>query len=120
MPRLTFHAARTTINQPLPLGIVLNDSTGEETLIFTGFAEGTSLSAGSALSSTRWSLPARDLDKAFISAPQNFEGAMEVIVTLYSSSQDILETKQARFEWNSSGKADKLPVTLAPGQRLVR
>jgi hypothetical protein len=119
-PRLAFHSSRATINQPLPLGIVLNDGTGQETLVLSGFVAGTSLSAGTALSATRWSVPGRDLDKAFISAPENFEGVMEVIVTLYSSGQDILETKQARFEWSGSGKADKLPVTIAPDQRLSR
>ena len=119
-PYLIFENSKASINRPLPLGIVLNNSVNEETVVLSGLIEGTSLSAGTALTATRWSLPARDLDKAFISAPENFEGVMEVIVTLYSSRQDILETKQARFEWNGSGKADKLPVTIAPDQRLSR
>lgn len=119
-PRLAFQTATTTINQPLPLGIVLNDSTGEETLVFSGFVEGTSLSAGTALTATRWSLPSRDLEKAFISAPENFDGTMQIQITLYSSSQDIIETKQVRFEWSGSSKADKLPVTRSPTQRLSR
>jgi hypothetical protein len=119
-PRLAFHASSATINQPLPLGIVLNDSTGEETLVLTGFVEGTSLSAGTALSATRWSLPGRDLEKAFISAPENFDGTMQVTITLYSSRQDILETKDVRFEWGGSSKGDKLPVTISPAHRLSR
>lgn len=119
-PRLAFHTARATINQPLPLGIVLNDGTGEETLVFSGFAEGTSFSAGTALSATRWSMPGRDLDKAFISAPENFDGIMQVTVTLYSSRQEIFETKEVRFEWNISQKGDKLPVQISPAQRLAR
>jgi hypothetical protein len=117
---LTFQTSRAAINQPLPLGIALINSTGGETLVLSGFVEGTSLSAGTALGTTRWSLPGRDLDKAFISAPENFEGIMDVIVTLYSSRQEILETKQVHFEWNGSGKADKLPITNAPDQRLLR
>jgi hypothetical protein len=119
-PRLVFHSSRATINQPLPLGIVLNDSTGQETLVLSGFVAGTSLSAGTALSATRWSVPGRDLDKAFISAPENFDGTMQVTVTLYSSRQDILETKDVRFEWSGSSKGDKLPVTITPAQRLSR
>jgi hypothetical protein len=119
-PRLAFHSSRATINQPLPLGIVLNDSTGQETLVLSGFVAGTSLSAGTALSATRWSVPGRDLDKAFISAPENFDGTMQVTVTLYSSRHDILETKDVRFEWSGSSKGDKLPVTITPAQRLSR
>jgi hypothetical protein len=112
--------SRASINRPLPLGVVLKNSINAETVILSGLVEGTSLSAGTALTATRWSLPARDLDKAFISAPQNFEGVMEVTINLYSSSQDILETKHARFEWIGSGKGDKLPVTIVPAQRLTR
>jgi hypothetical protein len=119
-PRLGFHSSRATTNQPLPLGIVLNDGAGEETLVLSGFVAGTSLSAGTALSATRWSVPGRDLDKAFISAPENFDGTMQVTVTLYSSRQDILETKDVRFEWSGSSKGDKLPVTITPAQRLPR
>jgi hypothetical protein len=107
-----------SINHPLPLGIVLINGVGEETVVLSGLIEGTSLSVGTPLTATRWSLPGRDLDKAFISAPENFEGVMEVIVTLYSSRQDILERKQSRFEWNGSGKGDKLPVTTVPDRRF--
>jgi hypothetical protein len=65
-------------------------------------------------------VPGRDLEKAFISAPENFDGTMQVTVTLYSSRQDILETKEVRFEWSGSSKGDKLPVTISPAQRLSR
>jgi hypothetical protein len=119
-PYLIFENSKASINHPLPLGIVLNNSVNEETVVLNGLIEGTSLSAGTALTATRWSLPGRDLDKTFISAPENFEGVMEVIVTLYSSRQDILETKQVRFEWSGSSKGDKLPITISPAQRLSR
>ena len=119
-PYLIVENSKASINRPLPLGIVLINSVNEETVVLSGLIEGTSLSAGTALTATRWSLPARDSDKAFISAPENFEGVMEVIVTLYSTRQDILETKQVRFEWSGSSKGDKLPITISPAQRLSR
>ena len=75
-------------------------------------------SAGAALGATRWSLPGIDADKTFISAPENFSGTMMITVTLYSSRQEILETKAARFEWSGSVKGDKLPVTVSPDRRL--
>ena len=89
-------------------------------MVLSGIIEGTSLSAGSALTDTRWSLPGRDLDKTYISAPKDFDGAMEVTVTLYSSGQDVLETKRTRFSWSGSGKGDKLPVTLPSAQNPAR
>lgn len=119
-PRLAFQNLRAAINQPLPLGIVLTNGIGGETLVLSGFVEGTSLSTGTALSTTRWSVPGHDLDKTFISAPNDFNGIMQVAVTLYSSTQDVLETKEARFEWSSSRKGDKLPVTNSPPSGLAR
>jgi hypothetical protein len=119
-PRLAIQNLRAAINQPLPLGIVLTNGTGAETLVLSGFVEGTSFSAGTALSATRWSMPGRDLDKAFISAPENFDGIMQVTVTLYSSRQEIFETKEVRFEWSISHKGDKLPVQRSPAQHLAR
>ena len=119
-PRLAFQDLRAVVNQPLALGIALINSSGGETLVLSGFVEGTSLSAGTALGTTRWSVPGRDLDKAFISAPENFDGIMQVTVTLYSSRQDILETKEVRFEWNTSHKGDKLPVQISPAQPVAR
>jgi hypothetical protein len=117
-PHLAIQNSKAAINQPIPLGIALHKSIGGETLVLSGFVEGTSLSVGIALSATRWSVPGRDLDKAFISAPENFDGTMQVTITLYSSRQDILETKEVRFEWSGSSKGDKLPVTISPAQRL--
>jgi hypothetical protein len=119
-PRLAFQDLRAAANQPLALGIVLINGTGGETLVLNGFVEGTSFSAGTALGTTRWSVPGRDLDQTFISAPENFEGIMQVTVTLYSSRQDILETKEVRFEWNISHKGNKLPVQISPAQPVAR
>ena len=119
-PYLVFENLKASRNEPLALGIALINSIGEETVVLSGLIEGTSLSVGTPLTATRWSLPGQDLAKAFISAPENFEGVMDVLVTLYSSRQDVLETKQVHFEWKGSGKADKLPVTIAPDQRLLR
>lgn len=119
-PYLAVKDTKASVNQPLPVGITLENSHGGETVLLSGFHEGTTLSAGSALAKTRWSLPGNDLDKAFISAPENFEGVMEVTVTLYSSRQDVLETKRTRFSWSRSGKGDKLRVGSPPVQNLAR
>ena len=50
---------------------------GHEIVVLEGFAEGT-LSVGTSLSSSRWSLPAEGLDQAFVGAPKDFSGTMEV------------------------------------------
>ena len=113
-PHLAFQNSTAPINQPLPLGIALNKSIGGETLVLSRLPEGTSVSVGTALGTTRWSVPGRDLDKAFLSAPENFNGTMQVTATLYSSAHDIIETKELRFEWGISKKEDRLPAPISP------
>jgi hypothetical protein len=106
-PHLAFQNSTGAINDPLPLGIVLNDGAGGETLILSDLVEGTKLSAGTELSPTRWSIPGRDLDKAFIAAPENFSGSMQVTAKLYSSGNLVLETENIRFEWTGSRTEDR-------------
>lgn len=110
-PYLSFQNSKAAINQPLELGIVLNNGTGAEILVLSGFSEGTRFSAGAALSATRWSLPGPDTDKAFISAPENFSGTMQVTATLYSSAHEILETKVVRFEWSVPEEEERMAGT---------
>jgi hypothetical protein len=94
----------------------LNNSSGGETLVLSDLADGTKLSAGTALSSTRWSVPGRDVDKAFIAAPENFSGSMQVTAKLYSSGNLALETKNVRFEWTGSrSENENGPATIAKG-----
>jgi hypothetical protein len=110
-PHLVVQNFSAAINTPLPLGIVLKDSSGGETLVLSDLIERTTLSAGTPLSSTRWSVPGRDLDKAFIAAPENFIGGMQVTATLYSADNVILETKNIRFTWSVSKAEDRTGST---------
>jgi len=89
-------------------------------LVLGNLAEGTELSAGTALGPTRWSIPGRDLDKAFIAAPENFSGSMQVTAKLYSSGNLVLETKEIRFEWAGSQTEDRPADMTSPRSRLLR
>jgi hypothetical protein len=68
------------------------------------------------------------LDKAFIAAPENFSGSMQVTAKLYSSDNLLTETKTIRFEWTRSqteirpGSVDAtraLPVETSNGSGLI-
>jgi len=114
-PTLSFRNSSGPINQPLELGIALNNGTGAEILVLSGISPGTSLSAGASLSATRWSLPGPVIDNAFISAPADFRGTMPVTATLYSSAHDILETRDIRFEWGVAEAERGAPGTDLTG-----
>jgi TPR repeat protein len=51
------------------------------------------------------------MDKAFISAPENFRGTMRVVATLYSASHEILETNAIRFEWRIPEEVERTVST---------
>jgi hypothetical protein len=87
------------VNQPVPLGLSISGDPGIEIVVLDGFAEGTELSTGTRLSSRRWSLPAKDLETAFVGPPKDFIGTMQVTAKLYSSSDELLQTTTIRLGW---------------------
>lgn len=132
-PSLSFRNSSGPIDQPLELGIALNNGTGAEILVLSGLSPGTSLSAGAPLSATRWSLPGPDVDNAFISAPADFRGTMPITATLYSSAHDVLETREISFDWNNTepkggsagtdltgGVSSTAPTTVADDAQRAR
>jgi hypothetical protein len=72
--RLVVESQMGFANEPLPLGVSLNDASGGETVFLAGFAAGTEVSAGSPLGLTRWRVSAHDLDTAFAYSPRGFVG----------------------------------------------
>jgi hypothetical protein len=119
-PHLGFHNSVGAINEPLPLGIILNSSFGGETLILSGLPAGAKLSAGTDLGSTRWSVLGRDLDYAFIAAPENFSGSMQLTAKLYSSGNAVLETRNICYVWTDGHTENQFgTVGLSGGAQAI-
>jgi hypothetical protein len=87
------------VNEPLPIGIWLNDASGKETVTIAGLAKGTELSLGTADDVGGWLLSAGDLDKTFVGPPRDFVGVMDASVKLSSAGGQLLESQVIRFEW---------------------
>jgi hypothetical protein len=86
-------------NDPLPLGVALNEATGAEMLTLVGLAHGTRLTAGTPLGLTGWQLAARDLGRAFAYAPKDFVGVMDAAVDLRSPRDRLMDSQIVRLEW---------------------
>lgn len=86
LPRLVVKGAKGFVNEPLPLGVSINDASGGERVILAGFAIGTKLSAGTPLGLTSWQMLARDVGNAFVYAPKDFVGIMVAAIDLRSPS----------------------------------
>jgi hypothetical protein len=107
--RLVVEGQRGFANEPLPLGVALNEATGAEMLTLVGLAHGTKLTAGTPLGRTGWQLSARDLAKAFAYAPRDFVGVMDAAVDLRSPRDRLMDSQIVRLEWVQNKQALALP-----------
>lgn len=97
--RLVVEDQKGFTNEPLPLGISLKDASDGEIVTVAGLAEGTELSLGTSKGLAGWVVSARDLDKTFVGAREQFVGTMDATVNLQSASGQLVDSQVIRFEW---------------------
>jgi hypothetical protein len=100
LPRLVIKAQKGFVNEPLSLGVSINDASGQETVVLAGLASGTTLSTGTPLGFTSWRMLARDVGNAFVYAPKDFVGVMVAAIDLRLPSNWIIESQTVRLEWS--------------------
>jgi hypothetical protein len=110
--RLVVESQRAFANEPLPLGVALNDASGGEVLTLVGLTAGTKLSAGAPRGLTGWQVSARDLSKAFAYAPMDFVGVMDAAVDLRSATDRLMDSQVVRLEWIQ--KKPEVAAVLGP------
>jgi hypothetical protein len=110
--RLLVESQRGFANEPLPLGVALNEAAGGEMLTLVGLASGTKLSAGTPLGLTGWQVPARDLGKAYAYAPKDFVGVMDAAVDLRSPRDRLMDSQIVRLEWVQKKEEARLTPRL--------
>jgi hypothetical protein len=119
LARLVVESQKAFANEPLPIGILIKDALGGETVTVVSLAEGTEVSLGTSLGLAGWLVSARDLDKAFIAAPKDFVGTMHATVKLHSAAGQLLDSQVIRFEWIERQKADLMPPLNLPETTAV-
>jgi hypothetical protein len=97
--RLIVENQRAFANDPLPLGVSINDSSGGETITLVGLAGGTKLTAGMPLGLTGWQMSARDLGNVYAYAPKDFVGIMDTAIDLRSARDRLVDSQIVRLEW---------------------
>jgi len=106
LPRLVVKSIKGFVNEPLQLGVSMNDASDGEWVILAGFAIGTRLSTGTPLGSTSWQMSARDVGNALVYAPKDFVGVMAAAIDLRSPSDWLLDSQTVRHEWIPAGRQD--------------
>jgi hypothetical protein len=99
--RLIIESPRGAVNEPLPLGITIENATGGETVTITGLTDGTDLSLGSFSDLLAWTIAAGEVEQTFVGPPKHFVGRMEATVRLRSASGRLLDEQALRLEWTA-------------------
>jgi hypothetical protein len=106
--RLVVEGRKGFTNEPLPLGISLNDASGAESVTLAGLEVGTRLSAGAPLGLTSWQLSARDVPDALVYAPKDFVGTMVAAIDLRTGDW-LMDSRTVRLEWMQKNEARSAP-----------
>jgi hypothetical protein len=96
--RLLVHDGRAGANLLVPAGIAVEGSRTDATIILSGLAADTRLSAGSPFGTGGWRLEAAELEGLQIQAPRDFAGAMNVKVDLMVGDH-LADSRPLRLEW---------------------
>lgn len=98
-PRLMVKGQKGLVNEPLPLGVSLNDASGGEKVILAGLASGTIVSVGTPLGVTGWQISAGDVSNALVYAPKDFIGIIVAAIDLRSPGDWLMDSGIVRLEW---------------------
>ena len=93
------------VGEAVPLGVSVRDSGKGCLVVVSGFANGTTLSAGGLMADNNWWLSAADLKQAMIRPPQHFVGAMNVTVELRLADTTLQDRRTLHFKWVDAGPA---------------
>jgi NitT/TauT family transport system substrate-binding protein len=72
-------------------------------VVINGLAAGSALSAGTQLGPNTWQLSAEGLDRAIITPPRGFAGAMDLTLELRLADSTVAERKGLKLEWMDRG-----------------
>jgi hypothetical protein len=86
-------------NEPLPLGVSVDNPAKNQTLQLAGLSEGTHLSAGVRTGPSSWRLPLQQLKNLYLYAPTDFIGVMNTNLDLLAADEKVVDRRGVRLEW---------------------
>jgi len=103
------------VDQPVPLGVSVDNANDGDFLVVSNLTKGTALSAGLSVGDNGWSLDATEIKDAVIRPPPHFVGVMEITVSLITGPDfKISRSQPLRFEW----VAEKVPEEQPPEAKV--
>jgi len=102
--RLTVGAVRPLLaDEAATLRVSAKDAGPNAAVVISGVADGSALSAGTQLRPNTWQLSAEGLDRAVITPPRGFAGAMDLTLELRLADSAVADRKSLKLEWLDRG-----------------
>ena len=102
IPRLIVQSSRVSSGEPTPLGVALRGRAEGAVVIIKGLVPGMDLSAGNAVGTDAWQLPATDLGDAWIAPPEGFVGSTHLVAELRLSDEKMADQQMIQIDWVSA------------------
>ena len=102
IPRLIVQSSRVASGEPTPLGVALQGRAEGAVVIIKGLVPGMELSAGNAVGTDAWQLPATDLGDAWIAPPEGFVGSTHLVAELRLSDEKMADQQMIQIDWVSA------------------
>src|SRR5215470_5878285 len=113
--QLTVGAVRPLrTDEAASLTVSANDAGPKAAVVISGLAAGSALSAGTQLGPNTWQLSAGEFDRAVITPPRGFTGAMDLTLELRLADSTVADRKSLKLEWMERGVL--VPAKAEPRQ----
>ena len=98
-PHLIVEDQQAFANEPLSLIVMVQHPQQNASLLFDGLAQGTTLSAGAAMSASSWQVPYDQTQGLYLYAPKGFTGVMNTAVSMLGADKQLLDTQAVQLKW---------------------
>jgi hypothetical protein len=102
--QLTVGAVRPLrTDEAATLTVSAKDAGPNAAVVISGLAAGSALSVGTQQGPNTWQLSAAELDRAVITPPRGFAGAMDLTLELRLADSTVVDRKSLKLEWMDRG-----------------
>jgi NitT/TauT family transport system substrate-binding protein len=102
--QLTVGAVRPLVaDEAATLTVSAKDAGPNAAVVISGLAAGSALSAGTQRGPNTWQLSAEELERAVITPPRGFAGAMDLSLELRLADSTVVDRKGLKLEWMDRG-----------------
>jgi hypothetical protein len=98
-PRMVVTDLSSPKNRPVALGVKIEASPPEASILIKGMPAGGRVTGGAVTSNGAWRIPVRDMTGATVVPPPDYVGPMNLVVDLRLADDTVVDSDVLRLEW---------------------